>query len=267
MTGVLTPRQRRELGEFVRAQREKCAPEMVGIAPGGRRRTPGLRREEAAQLCGLSVTWYTWIEQGRDVAASAPALARLARALRLSRAERAYLFEIAGRRDPDHDGQPGEPLPEAAAAAVHAISCPAYILDREWNARAWNAGAGRLFPGWLDRPEQPNLLRFLFLEPTARSLIDDWERRARRITAEFRAACGLHPDDRALRAQIEALHRESPEFAQFWAEHGVLAREGGARTFRHPVDGFLRFEQVTFELAGHEDFRLTMLVSPSRKEG
>src|SRR5487761_796992 len=93
--------QRRELGEFIRARREKLVPSAVGLAVGGRRRTPGLRREEVAQLCGLSTTWYTWIEQARDVSVSPPALARLANALRLSRAERAYLFELARKRDPD----------------------------------------------------------------------------------------------------------------------------------------------------------------------
>src|SRR5262245_50905851 len=94
--------QRRELGEFVRAHRERLTPAAIGLPAGSRRRTPGLRREEVAQLCGLSATWYSWIEQGRDVSVSPTALARLAVALRLGRAERAYLFELAGKRDPEH---------------------------------------------------------------------------------------------------------------------------------------------------------------------
>src|SRR5580700_7387763 len=186
--------QRRELGEFIRSHRERLAPAAIGLAVGSRRRTPGLRREEVAQICGLSATWYTWIEQGRDVSVSPTALARLAGALQLGRAERAYLFELAGRHDPTPDAsEPGD-LPPALLACVAAIGSPAYVLDRSWDARSWNATAERLFTGWLDRPGerdfQHNLLRFIFLEPAARSLICDWDTRARRVTAEFRAHAG-----------------------------------------------------------------------------
>ena len=254
-----TIERKRELGEFVRAQREKLTPSAFGVAAGSRRRTPGLRREEVAQLCGLSATWYTWIEQGREVSVSPAALARLAGALKLGRAERAYLFDLAGKRDPDEDGGADE-LPSAALRCVEAMTVPAYILDRSWNARRWNARAERLFTGWLDREGVRNLLRFIFLEPSARSLICDWEERARRVVAEFRAARGAHLADPALRALIDELERASPQFARFWSEHAVLGREGGERSFNHPQDGYLRFEQVAFDLAGAPDFRLTLLL-------
>ncbi|MBV8567209.1 MAG: helix-turn-helix domain-containing protein [Methylobacteriaceae bacterium] len=256
--------QRQELGRFVRAHRERLSPAAIGLPAGSRRRTPGLRREEVAQICGLSATWYTWIEQGRDVSVSPTALARLAGALQLSRAERAYLFELAGKRDPEHRGPQDEELPPAAVDCVETIGAPAYILDATWTARSWNAKARRLFPGWLDQPGKPNLLRFIFLEPGARPLICEWETRARRVAAEFRAACSAHLDDPSLREFIGTLKRESPEFARFWDEHGVLGREGGERTFNHPQDGFLRYQQVTFNLAGSADFRLTILV-PERR--
>ena len=264
-------KRRRELGEFLRAQREKLSPVSAGVAGASRRRTPGLRREEIAQLAGLSTTWYTWIEQGRDVSVSPHALARLANALRLGRAERAYLFELAGKRDPAPGDSEGDDLPAAVLACVAAINSPAYVLDRGWNARGWSAAAERLFVGWLDRSGERNLLRFIFLEPGARALICDWRDRARRVTAEFRAHCASHLDDRALRALIDELCRLSPEFAQMWEQHGVLGREGGERTFAHPQDGFLRYEQVTYELAGHADIKLTILVqrwlsTPSRRK-
>src|SRR6202035_1067361 len=108
--------QQRELGDFVRAQREKLKPAAFGLPGAGRRRTPGLRREEVAQLCGLSVTWYTWLEQGREVSVSPTAVARLANALRLGRAERAYLFELAGKRDPDQGESEIEQVPPAVLA-------------------------------------------------------------------------------------------------------------------------------------------------------
>jgi transcriptional regulator with XRE-family HTH domain len=264
-----SPEQRRALGDFVRAQRERTLPAALGLPPGGRRRTPGLRREELAQLCGLSTTWFTWIEQGRDVSVSPGALARLANALRLGRAERAYLFDVAGRRDPDQAADDADAfIPPTVLAAVETIRSPAYVLDRSWTARSWNAAARRLFVGWLDAPGQHryNLLRFIFLTPSARTLICDWETRARRVAAEFRAACSAHLNDPDLRALIAELRQHSAEFAQYWEQHGVLGREGGERTFNHPRDGFIRYEQVTFDLASQSDVKLTMLVAPEKTQ-
>lgn len=250
----------RELGGFLRACRARLKPSDLGLAAGPRRRTPGLRREEAAQLAGLSTTWLSWIEQGRDISLSTAALTRLAGALRLSRAERNYLFELAGKRDPAR-GPVLEAVPDALGAAVAAITVPAYVLDRLWNARGWNAPAARLFTGWLDRgAPAPNLLRFIFLEPAARELIEDWPARARRVAAEFRADSSTWRDDPGLAALIAELGEASDEFARVWQSHGVLEREGGVRRFRHPHDGACEFEQVSFQLAGHPDLKLTMLV-------
>jgi len=260
MPRIPTAGQREELGAFIRACRDRLTPADVGLPPGTRRRAPGLRREEVAQLCGMSTTWYTWIEQGREVSASPHALARLAGALRLGRAERAYLFDLAGRRDPDPDAATNDDVPPAVLASLETITAPAYVLDRRWTARGWNAAAERLFAGWLDRPGDRNLLRFIFLEPAARDLISDWETRARRVAAEFRAAAGAHVNDTDLRDLVSDLRAESPDFARLWTAHGVLEREGGERAFTHPSDGPLRFTQATFEIAGHHDLRLTILV-------
>jgi hypothetical protein len=194
-------------------------------------------------------------------------LARLAAALQLGRAERAYLFELAGKRDPDPGRGEADELPPAALACVEAITSPAYVLDRNWNARKWNAPAERLFVGWLDVEDERNLLRFIFLRETARSLICGWGERARRVAAEFRAASSAHLDDPGLRHLIDELRRESPDFARFWNAHGVLGREGGERTFNHPTDGFLRFEQATFNLDGRPDLKLTMLIPGREEEG
>ncbi len=259
MLEIASQEQRQELGQFIRAQRESLAPADAGLGAGSRRRTPGLRREEVAQLCGLSTTWYTWIEQGRDVSASPTALARLAVALHMTRTERAYLFELAGRRDPHHEETIDELAP-AAAASVRMIDCPAYILDRNWDARVWNAKAERLFTGWLDRDGSRNLLSFIFLNPAAKALIVDWEERARRITAEFRAASSARLNAPSLRTRIDELRHRSKDFAGFWDAHAVLGREGGERRFNHPTNGQRLYEQVTFNLAGHVDFRLTMLI-------
>jgi transcriptional regulator with XRE-family HTH domain len=247
------------LSAFLRALRERLSPADFGLATGPRRRTPGLRREEVAQLSGLSVTWYTWIEQGRDVSVSPSALSRLARGLRLSRAERSHLFELAGRRDPDRSGESDDP-PDAVLACVDAIKGPAYILDRTWNARRWNRQASRLFAGWLDADGERNLLRYIFLRGEARSLIRDWPTRAHRVVAEFRAAVTGYADDPDVRRIVEELSAASTDFGRCWATQGVLAREGGKRAFTHSTMGLMHYQQVSLSLAGWPDYRLTILL-------
>jgi transcriptional regulator with XRE-family HTH domain len=259
MTLSMPLTQRRELADFVRSQREKRNPREVGLPAGARRRTLGLRREEVAQLCGLSVTWYTWLEQGRDMSLTAAALARLASALRLGRAERAYLFELAAKRDPELS-ESQTVIPPSALACVDLIAAPAYVLDRNWTALRWNVRAEHLFVGWLDATGDRNLLRFIFLEPSARSLIHDYANRARRVVAEFRADVSAHLNDPAIHRLVEDLSEASEAFKRYWHERMVLGREGGERTFDHPVKGFLRYEQVTFALAGHPDLKLTILI-------
>lgn len=268
--------KRRELGDFLRAHRTRLSPVSLGLPAAGRRRTPGLRREEVAQSCGMSSTWYTWLEQGRDISASPPALSALARTLQLTPAERAYLFELAGKRDPSAPApldESGMDVPPALAQAIAAIASPAYLLDQAWTARAWNKLAARLFVGWLDGgPDENhdrNLLRYVFLSPTARTVIPNWQARARRVLAEFRADSSRHLESPALRALTDDLRQRSPLFAQSWTEHAVVDRTGGERTFDHPRDGVLRYEQIAFTLANRPDFTLIVLVqqeaaSPSK---
>jgi transcriptional regulator with XRE-family HTH domain len=222
-----------------------------------------LRREELAQLCDVSPTWLTWLEQGRDVAASGKLLARMAEVLQLNAAERAYLFSLAERLDPQHgEAAPdaGEPLGEIVAA----IDGPAYILDRQWDALAWNEHAAALFGGWLDveeaEPAQPNLLRFMFRHPAARGLIIDWEDRARRLVAEFRADIGKHAGEPPLAALIAELSADSAAFRALWTSQDVVNREGGLRRFLHPRAGELGFNQITLHLARRHDLKLVMLL-------
>ena len=255
---MLDADQRRLLGEFVRAHRARIRPEEAGA----RRRTPGLRREELAARAGISPTWCAWIEQGRPVQASPETLGRLAVALALSRAERAYLFELAGRLDPAGQSDPVPDAPASLIALVTAVEHPAYGLDPLWNACCWNEQAAGLFVGWLGEGCQRNLLRFVFLDEAARRLIPEWEERARRILAEFRADYGHNFRD--ARLLVDALRRESPFFAQAWDEQDVQQRAGGLRTFAHPQAGPLRFDQHTFSPADRPDYKLVVLVPAAR---
>jgi transcriptional regulator with XRE-family HTH domain len=254
---MLDDDQRKLLGEFVRAHRERLAPEQ----PAGRRRTPGLRREELAARAGISATWCAWIEQAREVQASPHALSRLATALRLTRAERAYLFELAGRRDPEGEAHANiEEAPASLSAMVEAVGHPAYGLDRFWNACCWNEAAAKLFTGWLSDGCQRNLLRFIFLEPNARVLIRAWEDRARRVLAEFRADYSHSFNDPQMNAMLDALRRESALFSAIWKEQAVLDREGGLRAFTHPAHGELVFIQHTYRPTDQSDHKLVLLI-------
>ncbi|HEX4023296.1 MAG TPA: helix-turn-helix transcriptional regulator, partial [Steroidobacteraceae bacterium] len=210
----------RLLGEFLRARRDRCSPSDFALAAGPRRRAPGLRREEAAALCGISPTWYTWIEQGRSAGISAVTLGAIARGLKLSRAERAYLFELAARPG----ARAGTASPRGAAADRHRLDAlldiihtPAYVLDRHWDAIAWNREAAELFEGWLARgsprapraprtprtgPVERNLLRYVFLDPQAPAFIADWPERAQRLVAEYRADVAAWRDDPASEALV-----------------------------------------------------------------
>ncbi len=157
-------------------------------------------------------------------------------------------------------------VPAALARAIAAIEGPAYLLDSTWNARAWNRPAARLFVGWLDGASDRNLLRYVFLSPVARTVIPDWQARARRVLAEFRADSSRHLEDAALQALVDDLRRRSPLFKQCWTEHAVVDRTGGERIFDHPRQGRLHYEQIAFALANRPDFKLVMLVpqEPSR---
>lgn len=259
-----TPEQRRLLGDFLRARREALSPAQAGqpTAPPARRRTPGLRREEVAQLCGISATWYAWVEQGRDISLSAVALARLASALQLTAPERIYLFELARKRDPAPFANEisSAAIPCELEAVLQTITGPAYLLDRLWHARAWNNAAGHLFASWFDSGEAC-LLRYVFLNPTARDFICDWENRAQRLLAEFRADTAHNPEDVRIQSLVDELLRSSPSFARLWNTHTVLAREGGERRFNHPQRGISRYEQITLIPATHHDYKIVMLFS------
>ena len=263
--------RRKELGEFLQVIRSRSQPADFGFPAGNRRRTAGLRREEVAQLVSISPTWYTWIEQGREVNVSADALSRLAVTLHLSRSERAYLFEMADRRDPQESLPETDDAPPLLTELLAEINVPAYLMGRYWDILGWNDAAAALFAGWLDVPRtndeaKPNMLRFIFLDPQAREFLLDWDVRARRITAEFRADCRSRLDEPALVRLIDELATASADFARFWKLHDVLERQGGSRGFHHPTRGLVHYQQVTLFPGEHEHLKFVML-KPSATVG
>ncbi|MFW5432078.1 MAG: helix-turn-helix transcriptional regulator [Methylophilaceae bacterium] len=259
-------KRRKELGEFLQAIRKRGTPEAFGFPRGARRRTQGLRREEVAQLASISATWYTWIEQGRDVNMSADALVRMAQALKLTRTERAYLFDLAGRLDPQGHVPEEDLASNTLTTLLKDINVPAYVLGRTWNILAWNPQAENLFGDWLTQEDAipPNLLRLVFTHPQAKQFVVDWEARGRRLVAEFRADCRSRLEEPELQSLVTELSKASVEFDQFWKQHDVLERQGGLREFNHEKLGMLSFQQVTMRPVDQEQLKLVML-SPTSK--
>lgn len=254
--------RRQELAEFLTALRQRGTPEAFGFPTGARRRTQGLRREEVAQLAGISATWYTWIEQGREVNVSAEALERLATALKLSKSERTYLFDMADRRDPQAHMLEADTAPETLVNMLSNMQIPAYILGRTWDVLAWNEAASNLFTGWLDKINEDsrlNLLRFVFQHPSAKQFVVDWDMRARRLVAEFRADCRSRLEEPELKRLVNELSQASPEFERFWEQHDVLERQGGQRQFNHPTQGLISYSQVTLRPVEQEQLKLVLL--------
>lgn len=254
------------LGAFIRSRRQQADPAAAGFAVA-RRRTPGLRREELAQLAGISATWVTWIEQGRVASVSIPTLLGLARALKLSVAEREYLFRVAGRSDPAPPAA-GEADRRMLQRLADRMPDPCYVLDRYWDAVVWNRAARRLFPAWLGARAvrgggRVNLLHYVFLEPAAQRQVVDWKQRTQRLVAEFRAdTAGLRRDP-PRRGLVEELCARSAAFAAAWRSESVLAREGGERRFRQG-SRIRRFEQMTLRAARHPELKVVVLLAMPR---
>ncbi|UKD51804.1 helix-turn-helix transcriptional regulator [Amycolatopsis sp. FU40] len=235
--------RRRALADFLRSRRDRLTPAEVGLPAGPRRRAPGLRREELAQLAGVSVTWYTWLEQARDITVSRQVLASLARELRLSETERQHLFSLAEEPPPDREATSS---PQALQGMVDALDPnPAYVLDAHWDFVAWNRAEAALIgdPALLPAGER-NLLWLVFAVPRIRALLVDWPGQARNLLAQYRADVAHRAEDPRAAGLVRTLREASPEFGEWWAAHDVAPFAGNRRVFDHPRAGVLAFDYV-----------------------
>jgi transcriptional regulator with XRE-family HTH domain len=235
------------LGDFLRSRREKLSPEAVGLANGRRRRTPGLRREEVAELAGIGVDWYIRLEQGRTVSPSVTTIDALARALRLSKVEHAHLRALA--RNSDRRAFARESVPDAIRRLVESLDQPAYVTGRRWDVLAWNAAAADIFTDFGALAEgDRNVLIYMLVDPDARRLFGAaWADEAKRVVAQFRATHDLWAGDPAFLDLLERLRQGSPEFATWWEAHDIRASAAGQKLLSHPEKGLLRFEYATFQ--------------------
>ncbi|MFC4452540.1 helix-turn-helix domain-containing protein [Deinococcus sonorensis] len=254
----LTLDRRAELADFLRTRRMRLSPEQVGLGGAGRRRTPGLRREEVALLAETSTTWYTWLEQRRDIRVSAPLLDRLARALLLDHGERTHLFALAGLPLP-LSTELHEDVSPAVERFIHGLSQPAYVLGRRWDYLTWNAAAEAVFGSlWLLPPEERNILRRLFLDPERRLFHTDWHCAAAGLVARFRADSAPFLEEPWMAALIEELQTRSPDFRRLWARHDVRGDPDGLKDFQHPEMGRMIFEHLILRLPDAPDLRVVV---------
>ena len=237
--------ERIELGEFLRARREAVSPGQVGLPDGpARRRTPGLRREEVAMLAGVSLTWYTWLEQGRRINASNDVLRSIGRALRLDDAGLAHLIALARPAESSAGSPPPPGAPTPLVRLIDSLEpSPAYVLGPCWEFLARNAAHTRLYPSLDDLPaHERNLLWAVFVDQAGRRMIVDHDIYARQLIAEFRASTTAVRSDPAWIDLIGRLRSASGEFDAWWAEHDVAGFETCIRRFDHPAAGRLTFQ-------------------------
>ena len=257
----LASARRTELAAFLRTRRERIQPEDVGLPPGTRRRAAGLRREELAQLAGVGVTWYTWLEQGRKINASVQVLDAIATTLKLDATERGHLFRLA-----DVPGAPAAPadcgdcpLPPTLAPIVDSIPLPAVVLSERFDVLAWNKVYASIFPGLTSAPPgERNTLLANLAEPACCGPVQDPDLHCGMLVGQLRAAYGRHVGDPAWTHFIRRLEALSPTFAAAWAAHDVATPTAYTKKFRHPGVGPITITTTSFAVNAVPGARLVV---------
>lgn len=220
-------RSRKELADFLRSRREQLSPAEVGLPSGTRRRTPGLRREEVAALAGVGLTWYTWLEQGREIGTSATFLDNLARVLKLDAAERRYLYLLCQARPPAEPGKTHCILPPVIRRLLGDLDTahrPAFVLNLRWDVLGSNRCANQLLHFDTHAPSERNLLWLLFANSEIRQRLHPWESHARRLLTHFRHDFARATQEPDILNLVKTLEKTAPEFAHLWAQADMPIR-------------------------------------------
>jgi transcriptional regulator with XRE-family HTH domain len=250
--------RRRELAGFLRSRRERIPPELVGLPPASRRRTPGLRREEVATLAGVGVTWYTWLEQGRDINASQQVLDAVARTLLLDPHERDHLFRLADTPDGSGKGECASLPPTAQVLLDQLEPYPACIRNARYDILAYNQAFDHLMGPLGELPfEERNSLWRIFTSTRCRAATLDWEEGTRRMVAEYRSAMAEHVAEPAWKCLVSRLTKASPEFAELWERHEVASPENLTKRYLHPEVGLLKLNYTHLWLGQRLGTRMT----------
>jgi transcriptional regulator with XRE-family HTH domain len=262
--------RRHDFADFLRTRRLRLSPEEVGLIRGGRRRTPGLRREEVAERANVGVSWYTLLEQGRDVNPSREVLQSIADALQLTPDERQHLFFFANQPYLIETSTSDELVSPALRRVLDSLTpTPAYIIDRRWNYLAWNATASQIFLRTeMAPPYEYNVIWRIFTDPKIRLLNKEptWEQVALQVMEEFRAESARYADEEWFKRLIADLQRVSPEFRAWWPHHNVRGRADTHKTIEHPLVGCLMFEHTTLQVPAQPELKV-MIYTPLPQTG
>ncbi|QJT02170.1 helix-turn-helix domain-containing protein [Streptomyces asoensis] len=255
-----------DLGDFLRSRRARIQPEEVGLPSHGRRRVPGLRREEVAQLAGVSVDYYIRLEQGRGPSVSDAVLDAVGRVLRLDDTEHAYLHAVARPRKPA--GRPAAPRVRAGVQSLldSMERTPAFVLDQRMDVLAWNTLADAVFGYGRTGPEGRNIPRHVFLDPGSQDFYPEWSAVAVQCVAHLRVLAGHHQDDRRLTALVGELSLKSDDFRRLWADHPVRECAYGVKRIQHPVAGLLTFPYETLAVSADPDQSLLVYTPEAGSE-
>ncbi|MBS0469914.1 MAG: helix-turn-helix domain-containing protein [Proteobacteria bacterium] len=255
--------KRRELGDFLRARRGRLTPESVGLPRHRRRRTPGLRREEVAELAGIGVDWYIRLEQGRPVTPSAGTVDALARALRLSEPEHQHLRALAGGGT--YKPFERETAPDSLIHLLKSLSQPAYVTGRRRDLVAWNDAANDIF-AFDDLAESDrNILVAMLTVPRSRALFGPgWADEAQRMVAQFRITHDLSAGDPAFVALLSKLRHGCPEFEVWWERHEVRRSASGRKVLHHPAKGMIAFDHASFQANDDPALKLVIYTPVAR---
>ena len=249
--------RRRELAGFLRSRRERIGPEQVGLPAGGRRRTPGLRREEVAQLAAVGVTWYTWLEQSRDIQVSPQVLDAIARALQLDPNERTHLFALADAQDPAPPAMCPTITPAVLAIMKQLEPFPVVAANSRCDVLAYNRTYRHLITDLDAVPaEDRNFLWLAFTDPQWKRVLVDYEAATASLVAKFRASMADHVAEPTWKALLKRLRLASPEFDEQWQRHEVGVLSHGEKRFLNPHVGLLHFEFTNLWLGPRQSSRL-----------
>lgn len=251
--------RRAELASFVRARRASLQPTDVGLCPSpSRRNTPGLRREEVAQVCGVGITWYTWLEQGRPIATSVSSIDALARGLRLDRDAHAHLRGLAGLPVRETERTHGEPGGELRHLLDVLLPAPACVFDPRLDLIAWNETFTAIWHPETLPPGRCNVMWMAFCDPARRARWVNWEERSRTLLAEFRAAAGQHAGDERFAELIADLEDNSAEFRSWWTSYEVRQSITGRIKARVLGTGIIHMDVVELQVCSHPSLRLSV---------
>jgi len=264
------PTRHTELAAFLRAQRARLTPADVGLPDGsasGRRRTPGLRREEVAELSGVSVTWYTWLEQARNISASPQVIDALARTLLLTPDQHRHLRELAGLPPPEPPWPGQDMLPRLQTLVDAVVPSPASVYDSHFDYLVWNEPYARLRHDPATLPAgRRNMIWMMFTDPGNRGRMTRWEAAARAVLSQFRIAAGQHPGDPRFTELAAALTMASPEFRDWWAGYPVRYFKPAIIAVNHPQAGPVQLEMFQLRLAEHPGLLMVIQVPVSQED-